>query len=101
MPSAELTEISILWRPARITDSSRLVVDYHANEGRSWRLWVSADGTRAAQLPHGTTVDEAPEPADVTAWGTAHELVMFFYGRIPAESLRTEGDPGILDQLHA
>lgn len=77
------------------------VVDYHATEGRSWRLWVSADRTRTAQLPHGTTADEALEPADVTAWGTAHELVMFFYGRIPTQSLRTEGDQGILDQLHA
>ena len=77
------------------------VVDYHATEGRAWRLWVSDGRTRATQLPHGTSADEAPEPADVTAWGTAHELVMFFYGRIPAESLRTEGDQGILDQLHA
>jgi uncharacterized protein (TIGR03083 family) len=78
-----------------------VVVDYHATEGRSWRLWVSDGRTRAAQLPHGTTADEAPEPADVTAWGTAHELVMFFYGRIPTQSLRTDGDPAILDQLHA
>ena len=27
------------------------VVDYHATEGRSWRLWLSADGARAARLP--------------------------------------------------
>jgi uncharacterized protein (TIGR03083 family) len=73
------------------------VVDYHATEGRSWRLWVSDGGTRVAELSPGTT---APEPADVTARGTAHELVMFFYGRIPLESLRTEGDPGILERLH-
>ena len=78
-----------------------VVVDYHATEGRSWRLRVSDGHTRAAQLPHGTTADEAPEPADVTAWGTAHELVMFFYGRIPMESLRIEGDRGIFDQLIA
>jgi uncharacterized protein (TIGR03083 family) len=77
------------------------VVDYHATEGRSWRLRVSDGHTSAAQLPHGATADDASEPADVTAWGTAHELVMFFYGRIPVESLRTEGDQDILVQLHA
>ncbi|HTF12576.1 MAG TPA: maleylpyruvate isomerase N-terminal domain-containing protein [Asanoa sp.] len=26
-------------------------VDYHATEGRSWRLWLSADGARTARLP--------------------------------------------------
>ena len=76
------------------------VVDYHATEGRSWRLWVSDGHTRTAELPHGTNADEAPEPADVAVWGTANELVMFFYGRIHSESLRTEGDRGILDRLH-
>jgi hypothetical protein len=44
---------------------------------------------------------ESPKPADVAAWCTTNELVMFFYGRIHSESLRTEGDRGILDRLHA
>lgn len=26
-------------------------VDYHATEGPSWRLWLSADGARTARLP--------------------------------------------------
>ena len=26
-------------------------VDFHATEGRSWRLWLSADGARTARLP--------------------------------------------------
>jgi uncharacterized protein (TIGR03083 family) len=77
------------------------VVDYHATEGRSWRLWVSDGHTRVTRLPNGATAGEDPEPADVAAWGTANELVMFFYGRIHTESLRTEGDRVILDQLHA
>jgi len=75
--------------------------EYHATEGRSWRLWVSDGHTRTAELPHGTAAEEALEPADVAAWGTADELVMFFYGRISTESLRTEGDQNILNQLHA
>lgn len=29
-------------------------VDYHATEGRSWRLWLSADGARTARLPAPT-----------------------------------------------
>jgi uncharacterized protein (TIGR03083 family) len=78
-----------------------VVVDYHATEGRSWRLRVSDGHTRVTRLPYGATAGEDREPADVAAWGTAHELVMFFYGRIPTESLHTEGNQGILDQLHA
>jgi uncharacterized protein (TIGR03083 family) len=77
------------------------VVDYHATEGRSWRLRVSDGRTRVTRLPNGATAGEDPERADVAAWGTANELVMFFYGRIRTESLRIEGDQGILDQLHA
>jgi len=70
-------------------------VDYHATEGRSWRLQLSADGARATRLA-------APGAgADVSVWGTAGELVLFFYGRIPPESLKTEGDRRIIDQLFA
>ena len=78
-----------------------VVVDYHATEGRSWRLWVSDGRTRTARLPDGVTAGEGPEKADAAVWGTAHELVMFFYGRIRSESLRTDGDRGILDRLHS
>ena len=77
------------------------VVDYHAAEGRAWRVWLSADGARTARLPHDAAAGKGRETADVTAWGTAHELVLFFYGRIPTESLRSEGDRGIFDQLFA
>jgi uncharacterized protein (TIGR03083 family) len=78
-----------------------VVVDYHATEGRSWRLWVSDGHTRTARLPNGAIAGADPEPADVAARGTANELVLFFYGRIHTESLRTEGDRSILDRLHA
>jgi uncharacterized protein (TIGR03083 family) len=77
------------------------VVDYHAAEGQSWRVRLSADGARVARLPLGAAAGETPEAADVTAWGTADQLVMFFYGRIPTESLRVEGDRSIFDQLFA
>jgi len=75
------------------------VVDYHATEGRSWRLWLSADGARAVRLPG--SAGDGPGAADVSAWGTANELVMFLYGRILMDSLRLDGDRAIFDQLIA
>nr|WP_089157333.1 hypothetical protein [Micromonospora sp. NBS 11-29] len=62
-----------------------VVVDYHATEGRSWRLRLSRDG---AQVPR-------------FARGAASDLVLFFYGRIPLDSLTFEGDRRVFDQLAA
>jgi uncharacterized protein (TIGR03083 family) len=74
------------------------VVDYHAAEGRSWRNWLSDDGSRAARLPHTAAGDD---PADASARGTANELVLAFYGRIPLDSLRLDGNRRLFDQLVA
>ncbi|HEX5523338.1 MAG TPA: maleylpyruvate isomerase family mycothiol-dependent enzyme [Pedococcus sp.] len=81
-------------------------VDYHATEGRSWRLWLSADGARAARLPQlgtlpATVAGEDPEAADASARGTASELVLAMYGRIPVDSLKLDGDRRLFDQLIA
>ncbi len=73
------------------------VVDYHVTEGRSWRNWLSDDGARAARLPMG----EAPDAADACARGTASELVLAFYGRIPLDSLNLDGNRAVFDQLVA
>ena len=75
------------------------VVDYHAVEGRSWRLRLSADGAQVAHLT--PAAGQAPDTADVSARGTASDLVLFFYGRIPLDSLTFEGDRRIFDQLAA
>lgn len=78
------------------------VVDYHVTDGPSWRLWLSGDGARATRLPvPGTAADEAPEAADVSATGTAAELVLAFYGRIPVDAPKVEGDIRIFHQLVA
>jgi uncharacterized protein (TIGR03083 family) len=78
------------------------VVDYHATEGRSWRLRLSADGARIARLPPpGTAAGEDPDAADASLRGTASELVLAFYGRIPVDSLEVDGDRSIFDQLIA
>lgn len=79
-------------------------VDYHATEARSWRLWLSADGARAARLPTpgtmlATAADEDPDVADAAARGTASELVLLFYGRISLDSLKLDGDRRHFDLL--
>ena len=75
------------------------VVDYHATEGRSWRLRLSGDGARVVRLT--PAAGEDPDTADVSARGTASDLVLFFYRRIPLDSLKWDGDRRIFDQLIA
>jgi hypothetical protein len=80
--------------------------DFHAAEGRSWRLTVDGDGARSARIAApGTTpvaaADGDPNAAGVSVRGTASELVLFVYDRIPADSLRIEGDAGLFDLLRA
>jgi uncharacterized protein (TIGR03083 family) len=81
-------------------------VDFHASEGRSRRLLLSADGARTAPLPGpgtmpATAAGQDPDAADASAWGTASELVLVLYDRIPINSLELEGDRRLLDQLSA
>jgi hypothetical protein len=61
-------------------------------EGRSWRLRLSAGGGRATRLTE-------PGPADASVRGTASELVLLFYGRLPLDSLKLDGDRRIFEQL--
>jgi uncharacterized protein (TIGR03083 family) len=82
------------------------VVDYHAAEGRSWRLWLSGDGARVARLgapgtAPATAAGEEPHAVDASARGTASELVLVFYGRTPLDSLELGGDRRIFDRLIA
>ena len=76
------------------------VVDYYATEGRSWRLRLSRDGARVARFGAPGS-GEAPDTADASARGAASDLVLFFYGRIPLDALKFEGDRRIFDQLAA
>jgi uncharacterized protein (TIGR03083 family) len=77
------------------------VVDYHATEGRSWRLWLSGEGARVARLSPGPPGDPGFEgrPADASATGPAGDLVLWFYGRVPMEPLALGGDRRPLQQL--
>lgn len=81
-------------------------VDYHATEGRSWRLMLSADDARTARLPEpgatpATAAGEDPDAADASLRGTAGELVLALYGRIPVDSLKVDGDRNLFDLLKA
>jgi hypothetical protein len=67
-------------------------VEFHTTEGSSWRLTLSADGARAARLP-------APGTADASALGTANELVLVCYGRIPLDTPRLDGNRVLFEQL--
>jgi uncharacterized protein (TIGR03083 family) len=71
-------------------------VDFHATEGRSWRLTLSADGARTTRLP---APGAGPNVADASARGTAAELVLVFYDRIPIDSLQLDGDLRLFDLL--
>ena len=75
------------------------VVEYHAAEGRSWRLRLSHDGALVTRLT--TAAGQDPDTADVAAWGTASDLVLFFYGRRDLDSLAFDGDRRVFDQLAA
>ncbi|WP_432031457.1 maleylpyruvate isomerase N-terminal domain-containing protein [Streptomyces antibioticus] len=64
----------------------------HLGGGDRFRAAVDADGAR----PEG-----APGTADVSVHGTAGDLVLFRYNRVPATSLRIDGDRILLDLLRA
>ncbi|WP_306216042.1 maleylpyruvate isomerase family mycothiol-dependent enzyme [Actinoplanes sp. RD1] len=68
-------------------------LEYRIPGGDAWRLELSAAGARVS-TPQG-------EPVDLRGLGTANELVMSFYGRIPLETLTLEGDRRVLDRLVA
>ena len=72
--------------------------DFHATEGRSWRLTVDGDGARTTRLP---ATGEDPDAAGLSIRGTASDLVLYLYQRISVDSLQLDGDPQLLDLLHA
>jgi len=48
-----------------------------------------------------TVAGEDPDAPDASARGTASELVLVMYGRIPLDSLKLDGDRRLFDQLIA
>ncbi|MEV4347900.1 maleylpyruvate isomerase N-terminal domain-containing protein, partial [Actinoplanes sp. NPDC049596] len=62
-----------------------VTVEYHATEGDSWRLRLSSAGASVGRA-------EGPGEADAALWGTASDLVLLFYGRLPLDAFKIEGD---------
>ncbi|WP_234344091.1 maleylpyruvate isomerase N-terminal domain-containing protein [Streptomyces sp. WM6372] len=75
------------------------VFEYHATEGCSWRLTVDGDGARPTRIPEPAGQELGVAGASLR--GTAGELVLTLYGRIPPDSLELGGDRSVFDQLIA
>lgn len=72
------------------------LLEFHASEGPSWSLALSGDGARPRR---GTDADQDPDLRFASAHATAADLVLWFYNRIPLDSLRIEGDGRLFEQL--
>ena len=64
-------------------------VEFHAAEGGSWHLSLGADGVLATRL---SAPGQGLEAADASARGTAAELVLVLYGRLPLDTWKIDGD---------
>ncbi|MFD7581077.1 maleylpyruvate isomerase family mycothiol-dependent enzyme [Kitasatospora sp. NPDC059817] len=71
-------------------------MDYHAAEAGSWRQTVDAAGSRFTRLTAAEAAESKPTAA---IYGTASEMALLMYMRIPNDSLRMEGDAALLQQL--
>ncbi|WP_037609554.1 maleylpyruvate isomerase family mycothiol-dependent enzyme [Streptacidiphilus rugosus] len=71
-------------------------MDYHAAGAGSWRQTVDAAGSRYARL---TAAEAAGSKPTAAVHGTASEMALLMYMRIPNASLRLEGDADLLQQL--
>ncbi|WP_425953857.1 maleylpyruvate isomerase N-terminal domain-containing protein [Xylanimonas sp. McL0601] len=71
--------------------------DLRTSSGHGWRLEVDGDGARSIRLDAA-----APEvSASVGVTGTASDLVLYLYDRLPADALQVTGEAGLLDLLRA
>ena len=76
------------------------IVDIHVDAGPSWRVTLSARGSSVSRLDvsaSGTGPDGVA--ADASVRGSASDLDLMFYGRIPLESVELGGDVKVLTQL--
>jgi uncharacterized protein (TIGR03083 family) len=61
-------------------------------EGSAWTVELSSEGA---------TVGESADDVEATASGSASDLVLALYGRIPLDHLTVNGDLGVLERLFA
>ncbi len=75
--------------------------DFHAAEGRSWRLTVDGGDGDDHPHPRAHRRDRAGLGRSRASVMDASELVLYLYDRIQADSLHVDGDAGLLDLLRA
>ncbi|WP_174535863.1 maleylpyruvate isomerase N-terminal domain-containing protein [Micromonospora chalcea] len=68
-------------------------IDLHTTEGRSWRLTLNGGGV------HCDDLDADAEPGDMVMRGTASDMVLYLYDRIPLDSLENTGVTRPMEQL--
>ncbi|MFF3851109.1 maleylpyruvate isomerase family mycothiol-dependent enzyme [Streptomyces sp. NPDC002328] len=68
----------------------RARIGLHAAEGQSWLLDLTASGSRIVDGQGETTAD---------LHGTASDLLLTLHGRLPLDSLRSEGDRATLENF--
>ncbi|MEW1685001.1 maleylpyruvate isomerase family mycothiol-dependent enzyme [Streptomyces sp. NPDC093594] len=73
---------------------------FRTAEGPCWRLTVDGNGARSVRLGATDTAGD-PDEAGVCVTGTASDLVLYLYDRIPADSQRLDGHAELLDLLRA
>ncbi|MFI5532902.1 maleylpyruvate isomerase family mycothiol-dependent enzyme [Kitasatospora sp. NPDC051853] len=72
-----------------------VIGDFEATEGRVWRLTLDAAGAAAVALAPG---EEHAAPTG-SVRGTASDLVLMFYGRLPIESVKGDGEQELFHLL--
>ncbi|MGW3664647.1 hypothetical protein [Streptomyces sp. NPDC005141] len=87
--------------PAAAAGKIAVPLSEHGDRQSAWQIltWttpLSTPGTTPA-----TTAGEVPDTADASIQGTAGELVLALYGRIPVDSLKLDGDRRLFDLLLA
>jgi uncharacterized protein (TIGR03083 family) len=65
-------------------------IGLHAAEGRSWLLDLTASGSHVIDDQHETAAD---------LHGSASDLLLTLHGRLPLDSLRSEGDRATLENV--
>ncbi|WP_194910828.1 maleylpyruvate isomerase N-terminal domain-containing protein [Catenulispora rubra] len=70
-------------------------VDVHITEGYSWRLTLSADGSSVRQLSDA----DAGSAATAFMRGTASDVILVSYDRIPLDTLELGGDVSVVERL--
>jgi uncharacterized protein (TIGR03083 family) len=96
-----ITEVFDSWLPAgrrRGATDVRGVVALHATDiGQNWYARLRGEGI--ALLDTDTLLDDAHPHERATASGSASDLLLALYGRVPFDMLEVAGDPRLLSAL--